>query len=112
MKNVLALQIRKLLKNKKDVYYLNDPWNKDFLHLDVYGPGKKHFWCMPLVDDKFGKYGENRSLKIKIDHMTKHSSENLRKSSKKKTIFFEVDDWKTFVIKTVSDFQEMEGIQR
>ena len=93
------------IKNKTDVYYIDDIWSLDILDLKDYGPENNRGYRYVLVTmDNFSKFGWTVPLKNKNAQTMKDSFENIIITSKRKPNLIETDRGKEFYNNIFQDF--------
>ena len=87
------------LRNKIDVYHIDNIWSLDILDLKDYGPeNKKNYRYVVVIIDIFSKYGWTTPLKTKIAQTKKNTFEKIIVSSKRRPNLIESDRGSQFYI--------------
>ena len=100
------------VKNKTDIYHIDDIWSLDILDLKDYGPeNNRGYRYVLVIIDNFNKYGWTVPLKNKKAQTIKESFENIIISSKRKPNLIESDRGKEFYNNIFQDFLNKNDIK-
>ena len=100
------------VRNKTDVYHIDDIWSLDILDLKDYGPKNNRGYRYVLVTiDNFSKFGWTTPLKNKNAQTIKDSFEKILISSKRKPNLIESDRGKEFYNNIFQDFLNKNNIK-
>ena len=100
------------VRNKTDVYHIDDIWSLHILDLKDYGPKNNRGYRYVLVTiDNFSKFGWTTPLKNKNAQTIKDSFENILISSKRKPNLIETDRGKEFYNNIFQEFLNKNNIK-
>ena len=100
------------IRNKTDVYHIDDIWSLDILDLKDYGPENNRGYRYVFVTiDNFSKYGWTIPLKNKNALTIKDSFGNILINSKRKPNLIESDRGKEFYNNIFQDFLNKNNIK-
>ena len=100
------------ITNKTNVYYIDDIWSLDILHLKDYGPkNNRGYRYVLVIIDNFSKYGWTIPLKNKNAQTIRDSFENVLINSKRKPNLIESDRGKEFYNNIFQDFLNKNNIK-
>ena len=100
------------VRNKTDVYHIDDIWSLDILDLKDYGPKNNRGYRYVLVTiDNFSKFGWTTPLKNKNAQTIKDSFEKILISSKRKPNLIETDRGKEFYNNIFQEFLNKNNIK-
>ena len=98
--------------NKTNVYYIDDIWSLDILHLKDYGPeNNRGYRYVSVIRDNFSKFGWVVPLKNKNAQTIKDSFAHILISSKRKPNLIESDRGKEFYNNIFQDFLNKNDIK-
>ena len=103
---------RNYVRNKTDVYYIDEIWSLDILDLNDYGPeNNKSYRYVLVIIRNFSEFGWTIPLKNKSAQTIKDSFENILITSKRKPNLIESDRGKELYNKIFRDFLNKNNIK-